>query len=449
MERGVITKVMDNSLIEAGNVRVDLSAPTTLADTGLSEDLITQLVIKLLHFNANYTGVEIAHRLGLEFTVVESILETLKQSQQCEVVGGGLLGAPSFRYRITDQGRRRAQLFLEHNQYVGAAPVPLAQYREYMTKYQQATRRSVTPATVRQAVSHLVLSDRVVNQLGAAVTSGQSLFIYGAPGNGKTVIAQALHNLLEGPIAIPYALEVEGQLIRLYNPINHEPIPDDGADPWITEARLDRRWVLCRRPKVMVGGELTMPSLDVAYSATTGFYNAPIQLMANGGLLVIDDFGRQACSPREMLNRWIVPLESGVDFHTLQSGQKFEVPFMTLIVFATNVRPADLVDEAFLRRIQYKILAESPTVEDFKAIFASCCRTLGATAEPGLVDHLLVEYYRPRKIALRGCHPRDLIKQALSLASYLNRPPHLTRDLIEAACHGYFVDDAEPAATYA
>ena len=285
-----------------------------------------------------------------------------------------LLGAPSFRYRITDHGRRRAQLFLEHNQYVGAAPVPLSQYREYMTKFQQATRRIVTPAAVRQAVSHLVLSDRVVNQIGPAVTSGQSLFVYGAPGNGKTVIAQALHNLLEGPIAIPHALEVEGHIIRLFNPINHEPIPDDGADPWTTEARLDRRWVLCRRPKVMVGGELTMQSLDLAYSATTGFYNAPIQLMANGGLLVIDDFGRQACSPREMLNRWIVPLESRVDFLTLQSGQKFELPFMTLIVFATNVRPAELVDEAFLRRIQYKILAESPTVDEFKAIFASCCR---------------------------------------------------------------------------
>ena len=318
-----------------------------------------------------------------------------------------------------------------------------------MTKFQQATRRTVTPAAVRQAVSHLVLSDRVLNQLGPAVTSGQSLFVYGAPGNGKTVIAQALHHLLEGSIAIPHALEVEGHIIRLFNPISHEPIPDEGADPWTTEARLDRRWVLCRRPKVMVGGELTMQSLDLAYSATTGFYNAPIQLMANGGLLVIDDFGRQACSPRDMLNRWIVPLESRVDFLTLQSGQKFELPFMTLIVFATNVRPGELVDEAFLRRIQYKVFAESPTVEEFKAIFASCCATLGATAESGLVERLLIDYYRPRKIALRGCHPRDLIKQALSLASYLNRPPHLTLELLEAACDSYFVEDDEPAPVYA
>jgi predicted ATPase with chaperone activity len=442
-------EVMNNPPAGAGSARADLSAPTTLAETGLSEDLITQLVIKLLHFNANCTGVEIAHRVGLEFAVVEPILETLKQSHQCEVVGGGLLGAPSFRYRITDHGRRRAQLFLDNNQYVGAAPVPLSQYREYMAKFQQATRAIVTPAAVRQAVSHLVLSDRVVNQIGPAVTSGQSLFIYGAPGNGKTVIAQALHNLLEGPIAIPHALEVEGHIIRLYNPINHEPIPDDGADPWTTEARLDRRWVLCRRPKVMVGGELTMQALDLAYSATTGFYNAPIQLMANGGLLVIDDFGRQACSPREMLNRWIVPLESRVDFLTLQSGQKFELPFMTLVVFATNVRPGELVDEAFLRRIPYKISADSPTVDDFKAIFASCCSVLGATAESGLVERLLIDYYRPRKIALRGCHPRDLIKQALSLASYLNRPPHLTMELLEAACDSYFVNDREEVAVYA
>ena len=391
----------------------------------------------------------IAHRLGLQFAVVEPILETLKRSHQCEVFGGGLLGAPSFRYRITDGGRRRAQLFLEHNQYVGAAPVPLSQYREYMTKFRQAAKRGVTPAAVRQAVSHLVLSDRVVNQIGPAVTSGQSLFVYGPPGNGKTVIAQALHNLLEGPIAIPHAIDVEGHTIRLFNPINHEPIPDAGADGWTTESRLDRRWILCRRPKVMVGGELTMQSLDLAYSATTGFYNAPIQMLANGGLLLIDDFGRQACSPRDMLNRWIVPLESRVDFLTLQSGQKFDMPFNVLIVFATNIKPTELVDEAFLRRIQYKVLVESPTVQEFRDIFKGCCLQRELPYDDGLVETLLGGFYRPRGIALRGCQPRDLIDQALSLAEYLGEPRRLTAELLEAACTGYFVDDAEPAPTYA
>ena len=442
-------ELMDRPPSGTGSAPFELSAPATLADTGLSEDLVTQLVIKLLHFNADCTGVEIAHRLGLQFAVVEPILETLKRSHQCEVFGGGLLGAPSFRYRITDGGRRRAQLFLEHNQYVGAAPVPLSQYREYMTKFRQAAKRVVTPAAVRQAVSHLVLSDRVVNQIGPAVTSGQSLFVYGPPGNGKTVIAQALHNLLEGPIAIPHAIDVEGHTIRLFNPINHEPIPDAGADGWTTESRLDRRWILCRRPKVMVGGELTMQSLDLAYSATTGFYNAPIQMLANGGLLLIDDFGRQACSPRDMLNRWIVPLESRVDFLTLQSGQKFDMPFNVLIVFATNIRPTELVDEAFLRRIQYKVLVESPTVQEFRDIFKGCCLQRELPYDDGLVETLLDRFYRPRGIALRGCQPRDLIDQALSLAEYLGEPRRLTAELLEAACAGYFVDDAEPAPTYA
>jgi predicted ATPase with chaperone activity len=436
-------EVTDTPPIGTGSARFDLSAPVTLADTGLSEDLITQLVIKLLHFNADCTGVEIAHRVGLEFAVVEPILETLKRSHQCEVVGGGLLGAPSFRYRITDAGRGRAQLFLEHNQYLGAAPVPLSQYREYMTKFRQAASRIVTPAAVRQAVSHLVLSDRVVNQIGPAVTSGESLFVYGPPGNGKTVIAQALHNLLEGPIAIPHAIEVEGHIIRLFNPINHEPIPDDGADPWTTEARLDRRWVVCRRPKVMVGGELTMQSLDLAYSATTGFYNAPIQMSANGGLLLIDDFGRQACSPREMLNRWIVPLESRIDFLTLQSGQKFDVPFDVLVVFATNIKPTELVDEAFLRRIQYKVLAESPTPATFKMIFDNCCREHGLAFDPSLVDRMIIDYFTPRGIPLRGCQPRDLIGRALAQAEYLGLAHQLTGELLEDACASYFIDDQD------
>ena len=288
------TELLDDPSRATGTRRLDLASPQTLAETGLSEDLITQLVVKLLHFNADCTGAEVAKRVGLEFAVIAPVLEQLKRSHQCEVVGGGVLGAPSFRYRITDHGRRRAHLFLEHNQYVGAAPVPLSQYREYMAEFRHASHQRVTPAAVRRAVSHLVLSDRVINQIGPAVTSGQSMFVYGPPGNGKTVIAQALHNLLDGTIAIPHAIEVEGHIIRLFNPINHEAVPDDSADMWTTGARLDRRWVRCRRPKVMVGGELTMQSLDLAYSATTGFYTAPIQLMANGGLLV-DDFRAATC----------------------------------------------------------------------------------------------------------------------------------------------------------
>ena len=251
-----------------------------------------------------------------------------------------------------------------------------------MNAYRAAAPRGATRERVRQAFSHLVISDAVLDQLGPAINAGHSMFVYGPPGNGKTVISEAIHNLLEGEIAIPHALEVEGSIMRLFDPVNHEPVAaEEDQDSLASLSNGDRRWVRCRRPMVMVGGELTLDSLELSYNPTTGFYRAPVQAIANGGVLVIDDFGRQRCTPRDLLNRWIVPLESRVDFLTLQSGQKFELPFMTLIVFATNVRPAELVDEAFLRRIQYKIFAESPTIEDFKTIFARCCRDLGATAE--------------------------------------------------------------------
>jgi predicted ATPase with chaperone activity len=425
-------------------------APHRLEETGISLDLIVQLALKSLHFSGELSGTELSRRLGLEFQVIQPALDLLKTQQQISIVGGGFVGGASYRYRITDTGRTRAALFLESSHYVGVAPVPLAQYQAYMHAYRESAPRGATQERVRQAFSHLVISDAVLDQLGPAINAGHSMFVYGPPGNGKTVISQAIHHLLDGDIAIPHALEVEGQIVRLFDPVNHEVVGTEADDDsFTTLVAEDRRWVHCRRPMVMVGGELTLSALELSYNGTTGFYRAPVQAIANGGVLVIDDFGRQQCSPRELLNRWIVPLESRVDFLTLQSGQKFELPFMTMIVFATNIRPSDLVDEAFLRRIQYKIFAESPTVQDFKSIFASCCRNLGATAEPGLVEHVLANYYRPRNIALRGCHPRDLIKQALSLASYLDRPPHLTPDLLEAACNSYFVNDRAESVVYA
>jgi len=426
------------------------ATPQSVADTGIALDLILQLALKTLHFAGELSGTELSRRLGLEFQVLQPALELLKVQQQISIVGGGLVGGASYRYRISDSGRVRAALFLESSHYVGTAPVPLAQYQAYMRSYRAACPRVATQDRVRQAFSHLVISDAVLDQLGPAINAGHSMFVYGPPGNGKTVISQAIHNLLEGDIAIPHALEIEGQIVRLFDPVNHEVVVAEDDDSSLTSVSAgDRRWVRCRRPMVMVGGELTLASLELSYNPTTGFYRAPVQAVANGGVLVIDDFGRQQCSPRDLLNRWIVPLESRVDFLTLQSGQKFELPFMTMIVFATNVRPAELVDEAFLRRIQYKIFAESPTVADFKTIFAAVCRDLGATSEPGLVERLLVEYYRPRNIPLRGCHPRDLIKQALSLASYVGRPAHLTDDLLLAACESYFVNDRAEKVVYA
>ena len=421
-------------------------APMTLEAAGLGLDLVVQLVLKLLHFAGELTGVEIARRLGVEFSVVEPALDFLKRLHQCEIVGAAGIGGPSYRYRITDAGRQRALLFLENNHYVGVAPVPLAQYVGYLEAYRNAVPREITRARVRQAFSHLVLSDRVLDQVGPAIAAAHSMFVYGPPGNGKTVIAQAIRNLLDGEIAVPHAIEVEGGIVRLFDPVNHEPIATLEATSSLSRSdQHDARWVRCRRPMVMVGGELTLEALELTYSPTMRFYTAPVQAVANGGVLVIDDFGRQRCAARDLLNRWIVPLESRVDFLTLNTGQKFELPFMLLVVFATNIRPAELVDEAFLRRIHYKVFAESPTIADFKHIFENCCREREITYNAAVVDHLLAHYYGPRHIALRGCHPRDLIDQALAQAAYLGESRQLTDDLLEAACASYFVDDTENA----
>jgi predicted ATPase with chaperone activity len=422
----------------------DPIAPDTLEAAGLTLDIVLQLALKTLHFAGDLSGATLASRLGLRFSVIEPALHLLKQQHQVEIAGGAVLGGPSYRYRITDAGRTRAALFLESNHYVGAAPVPLAQYRAYMYEYKKHAPHTATRERVRDAFSHLVISDRVMDQLGPAINAGHSMFVYGPPGNGKTVISQAIQRLLDGDIHVPHALEVEGSIVRMYDPVTHVELPPDNTNEGLdTGSLVDRRWVRCRRPLVMVGGELTLEALELSYNATAGFYKAPVQALANGGVLVIDDFGRQRVAPRDLLNRWIVPLESRVDYLTLNSGQKFELPFMVLVAFATNIRPQELVDEAFLRRIHYKVLCESPSHEDFILIFRKYCDSVDVPFERPLVEELLDGYYRPRNLPMRGCHPRDLIEQSLSLAEYLGRPRQLSADLLRAACDSYFVDDSE------
>jgi hypothetical protein len=427
------------------------AAPMTYQEAGLTLDLLIQLSLKTLHFAGELTGGELSRRLGVNFSIIEPALEVLKSQRQIEIGGGTMVGRASYRYRITDAGRQRAVLFLESNHYVGVAPVPFDQYQRYMRAFAANAPRSATRDRVRAAFSHLVIGQPVLDQLGPAINAGHSMFVYGPPGNGKTVISQAIRKLLDGEIAIPHAIEVEGAIIRFFDPVNHEPIDDHDLENDAAldlGAQVDRRWVRCRRPMVMVGGELTLESLELSYSANAGFYRMPVQAVANGGVLVIDDFGRQQVAPRDLLNRWIVPLESRVDFLTLQSGQKFELPFNVLVVFATNIKPAELVDEAFLRRIHYKVFAESPTVAEFMQIFENCCRERQLSFDRALVQDLLKSYYEPRKIPLRGCQPRDLIDQALSLAEYLAAPRQLSRELLNAACASYFVDERESPVVY-
>ncbi len=423
----------------------DLPMPATLEATGLRLDLVVQLLTKSLHLSGELTGAEWADRLGLGFRAIEPGVEALKTDRLCEIVGGTAMGPLTYRYRITTLGRERAGLFLDRNMYAGVAPVPLDQYRRYMRDFDETIPKRISRADVERGFSHIVLSQDVLNQLGPAVNSGQSVFVYGPPGNGKTVIAQAIRNLLPGDIWIPHAIEVDGTIIQVFDPVNHDAFaPPSGGSGFEAINQYDRRWERCRRPLVTVGGEMMLESLDLTFNPTSGIYRPSLQLMANGGVLVIDDFGRQRCSPVALLNRWVHPLESRVDYLVLQSGQKVEVPFLTLPVFATNIRPAELVDEAFLRRIQYKIRAKNPTAEEFARIFEKACLERGIDYDVAHVRHLLQVYDR-RQIAFRGCHPRDLISQALALGQYLGEPKRLTIPLIDAAVATYFVDEAPDA----
>jgi predicted ATPase with chaperone activity len=420
-------------------------APRTLVEAGLPFDIIVPLALKTLHFVGELSGAAIASRLGVQYSVVDPILQHLKVSHLVEVSGGGLTAGPAFVYRLTEAGRLRALLALEQSHYVGAAPVPLAAYEAYMRAFAAAAPRTATRERLRNAFRKLVLNQRVLDQLGPAINGGHSLFVYGPPGNGKSVIAQAIAELLDGEIAVPHAIIADGHIIRVFDASVHQAIPSSEETGALAASDRvdDGRWVRCKRPMVMVGGELELGDFDLSYRASANVYHAPLQLTANGGLLVIDDFGRQKCSPVAMLNRWITPLESRVDFLTLQTGQKLVVPFAVLVVFATNIRPSDLLDEAFLRRIRYKVFAESPTLEDFKRIFENCCRDRGLSYDESLVDGLVADVFEPRRIPLRGTHPRDLIDQALSLADYLGQPRRLTRALLCHASTTYFVDDRD------
>lgn len=423
--------------------RLTPPAPRNLEETGLAPELVQQVMTRTMHVAGANTGTELAAKLGVTFAVIEPVVDVMKRDRHLEI-SGGAIAPQSYVYRLTESGHARAAEFSELSQYVGSLPVPLSQYRAYMDAFHRAATPHVTRNAVREAFQHLVLNGRVLDQLGPAIAARHSLFIYGPPGNGKTKIAQTIVSLLPGEIAVPHAVAVDRDIIRVYDSMNHETV--DGLDPSRTFAyglNRDHRWVRCKRPVVTVGGELTLESLDLGFLVTNGFYRAPLQTLANGGVLVIDDFGRQRSSPAEILNRWIVPLESRVDHLVLQSGQKFEMPFETLIVFATNLNPLDLLDESFLRRIRYKVYAESPTREDFINIFARCCEERGLNFDRQVVENLIATELDPRRVQLRGCQPRDLIEHALSLAAYIELPDQttLTPELLSAACATYFLGD--------
>ena len=414
-------------------------APSNLAETGLNMGFLADLALKILYFEGYLTGSDIAERLRLPFTnVVQKVLEFLKRERFAEVKGSTSLRESTYQYAITSQGSERAQEVLERSKYVGPAPVPLEAYTKAVLA-QTIQKVFVSPETIRAELAHLVLSDRLISQIGPAVNSGRSIFLFGAPGNGKTAIAEAIARmLLKGRIFIPYALEVDGQVVQVFDLVNHRPIPQEETAAQFPN--YDARWVWIHRPAVMVGGELTLDRLDLIFSETSLYYEAPLQMKANGGMLLIDDFGRQQARPEDLLNRWIVPLEKRVDYLTLRTGRKIEVPFDVLIVFSTNLEPAELVDEAFLRRIRHKIEVKDPTYDQYREIFRRECQAKGIPYREEALIYLLQEYYIKPGRPLRGCHPRDLLEELVNIARFSGQKPALTKELIDLAWASYYVD---------
>lgn len=410
-----------------------ITEATSIEETGLDLGLITELLLKTLYARGSMLARDLVEELCLPYVgVLERALTQAKREELVEITGSNGIGELAYRFALTARGLTRAQEMLERNGYVGPAPVTIQAYREVVL--QQSLRgRRVTPADIHRTLADLVFDQSVIDALGQALNSGQAIFLFGKPGNGKTALAQRVSEIFGGEVLVPHAVLADGQIIRVFDRHHHHPV---GSAP---QANADRRWVLCKRPAIMVGGELTLEALDLIYEPHARVYEAPLQMRANNGVLLIDDFGRQQVSPRALLNRWIVPLEQRVDFLTLHTGKQIEIPFEGLLIFSTNLRPTDLVDEAFLRRIPNKIHIGNPSVRQFALIFQRQCQMLGIPFDQQGLAYLLRTYY-VNKRELRACHPRDILRALVGAARYLGQEPRLTPELIDRACHSYFVD---------
>jgi hypothetical protein len=422
--------------------------PATLEATGLSPDTISSILVKTLH-GGEASGMALADRICLPYGILEPLLEKLRVELLIEVKSAAGTGSAGYRYALSDAGRSRALRYFDACGYVGPAPVALAQYTHHMKRL-RGQSHDVFRERVAEGFSHLIVEPDMLDQLGPAIASRKALFLYGPPGNGKSVMGEGIGRVLGGDIYIPFAIDVDGQIITMYDPVTHEARTDDDENSIIrSDTATDRRWLRVSRPVITVGGELTLEMLDLRYVDQSKFYEAPVHLKANGGVLVVDDFGRQRVPARDLLNRWIVPLESRVDYLSLHTGRKFEVLFDVLVVFATNLEPRSLADEAFLRRIPYKIFAKNPTLQQFGRIWEMNCRRHGVVYDPAIVEYLQDKYYTGRKLAMRACHPRDLIDHVVSLCRYRQRTPEVTTELLDAVCQTYFLEDTQTGMTAA
>jgi hypothetical protein len=420
------------------------SAPRGLDDLGIRKSLLEDLALKHVFVEGELNLRELGDRLGISQFMTEDLLQRLRKAQLCEVRG---MDGPTRRVGPTGEGRTRAQQILSHNKYLGKAPVALDHYVARVAQQSVATL-AIGAEDVRRAFSELVLGDTTIRQIGVAVVSGTSLVLHGPTGTGKTALAERIPSMYTDAVWLPHALEVDGQIITIYDPIVHRAIEQPGG------TEIDRRWILCERPRVIVGGEMTIDMLDLQFDRVGGFATAPIQMKANNGVLIIDDFGRQRIRPEELFNRWIVPLERRVDFLTLVGGKKLEIPFDVLVVFSTNLDPASgfssgddgIKDEAFLRRIQNKIEIGYASREQFHRIFRRVCEQQNVVYEPKVVDDLIVYLSSELGQPLRPCYPRDLTRQVVWEARFDRRPPKLDWVSVSRACRDYFgLKSGEPS----
>lgn len=415
-----------------------------LERTRLQPESVRELLLKLMFTRGALRGLELARVLCVPFSLLEPELLELKRQRLCAVVGGaGVGGYDGMDWALSDAGRARAAEVAAARPYVGPAPVDLEEYVKSVEQ-QHLGRLRVSPARLQQALSGLVLGEEIVDRLGAALASGGPLLLHGSPGNGKTAVAERLARLLRQGIFVPHAIDVDGQVIRLFDSRVHREVPpDDEEHRGIYEgirSKVDDRWVYVYRPFVVAGGELDLSMLDLVFQESVRTYEAPFQLRANCGLLLVDDLGRQLTEPRQFLNRWIYPLEQGMDHLTLATGKKIRVPFRQLLVFSTNLEPVALADEAFWRRIRHKVLLPDPDAAQYRRIFEEACDAVGLDFDDPAFVHLIKRCYADSERPRRACHPRDLVQHMLDHAEYRDMKPRMTEELVDRACDTYFVD---------
>ncbi len=410
-------------------------APKTLKEAKLSDSQVEELILKYLLSTGEASGRAIAEQIRISFILIEPFLQKLKQEQTIAYIGQASLN--DYVCRLTETGASRARTYSQACTYFGAAPVCLHDYIKSV-KAQSIEGQYPTKDQLQQAFSDLLIEESMLRRLGPAISSGRGMFLYGYPGNGKTSIAERVTKSFGPYMWVPRALSVDGEIIRLFDPMSHEPAPMEETNELIKDNNIDGRWIRVKRPTIVVGGELTMDHLEITFNTDTGISEAPVQLKSNCGILVIDDFGRQKMRVDELLNRWIVPLEKRYDYLNLSSGKKIQVPFDQLVIFSTNLEPRDLVDDAFMRRIPYKIEVPDPSQEYFIKLFEIMSKILDVPYSPEAVEYLIKKHYEPTNRPFRNCQPRDLLLQIRNYCNYNELPVAMTEESFDFAADCYF-----------